>query len=310
MTDAARPPGRPIDATAIVMGVAFATIWSSAFSSAKIALADAPPFLMLGLRFLISGLAAVAIAAALGQRFPRTRRVWTLIVVFGLCQNTLYLGLNFLAMTTVPAGLAAIIASALPLIVAAMGWAQGERLSALGLLGLALGFGGVVLIMWGRIEGGVDPYGVGLCLVGLMALAVATRVVAGATAGGGLLMAVGLQMLVGSATLFPIGFAFESVESVNPTFSLGIAFAYTTIMPGVVATLIWFALVNRIGATAASSFHFLNPGLGVGVAALVVGEQVGWIDATGVAIVTAGIAAVQLARRRADAAARTSGPAA
>jgi drug/metabolite transporter (DMT)-like permease len=304
MTDAARqpastiPPERRIDATAVLMGVAFATIWSSAFSSAKIALVDAPPFLMLGFRFLLSGLAAVALAAALGQRLPRDRRVWTLIAVFGFCQNTLYLGLNFLAMTTVPAGLAAIIASALPLIVAAIGWAQGERLPLLGLLGLAVGFAGVVLIMWGRIEGGVDPVGVALCVAGLLALAVATRVVAGATAGGDLLMIVGLQMLVGSATLFPVGFAFESVHDVNPTLSLGLAFAYTTIMPGLVATLIWFALVNRIGATAASAFHFLNPGLGVGVAAIVVGETLSWIDAAGVAIVTMGIAAVQLAKRR------------
>jgi drug/metabolite transporter (DMT)-like permease len=308
MTDAAslperageRPPQRPIDATAALMGVAFAAIWSSAFTSAKIALADAPPFLMLGLRFAISGVVAVAIAAAMGQRLPRSRWTWTLIALFGICQNTLYLGLNFLAMTTVPAGLAAIIASALPLIVAAMGWARGESLSALGLFGLATGFAGVVLIMWGRIGGGVDPQGVALCLIGLLALAVATRVVAGATAGGGLLMAVGLQMLVGSATLFPIGFLFESPDAVNPTLSLALAFAYTTIMPGVVATLIWFALVNRIGATAASAFHFLNPGLGVGTAALVLGEPLSWIDAGGVAIVTLGIAAVQLAKRRAQ----------
>jgi hypothetical protein len=78
MSDAARqpasaaPPERRIDATAVLMGVAFAAIWSSAFSSAKIALADAPPFLMLGLRFAAVGRsAAVAIAAALGQRLPR-----------------------------------------------------------------------------------------------------------------------------------------------------------------------------------------------------------------------------------------------
>ena len=297
-TSAAKAQSR-VDATAVLMGVAFAAIWSSAFTSAKIALADAPPFLMLGLRFALSGVAAVAIAAAMGQRLPRSRRVLGLIALFGFCQNTLYLGLNFLAMTVVPAGLAAIIASALPLLVAAMGWAQGERLSLLGAVGLALGFGGVVLIMWGRIEGGVDPVGVALCVLGLLALAVATRVVAGATAGGGLLMAVGLQMLVGSVTLFPIGLAFESVSNVTPTLSLGLAFAYTTIMPGLVATLIWFALVNRIGATAASAFHFLNPGFGVGIAALVIGEQITWVDAAGVAIVTAGIAAVQAARRRA-----------
>jgi drug/metabolite transporter (DMT)-like permease len=300
MTDAARAAPAPrIDATAILMGVAFATIWSSAFSSAKIALQDAPPFLMLGVRFAISGTLAILIALALGQRLPRTRRAWALAAAFGICQNTLYLGLNFLAMTTTPAGLAAIIASALPLVVAAMRAVMGERLPWLALFGLALGFAGVVTIMWGRVTGGADPVGLALCVAGVLALGIATLVVAGATAGEGLLMIVGVQMLVGAATLLPIGFAFESVADVNPTLSLGLAFAYTTIMPGLVATLIWFALVNRIGATRAASFHFLNPALGVGVAALVVGETIGWIDAAGVAVVTAGIAAVQLSRRAA-----------
>jgi hypothetical protein len=126
-------------------------------------------------------------------------------------------------------------------------------MSALGLAGLATGFAGVLLIMGGRIGGGVDLVGLGLCLGGVLALAVATRMLRGATAGGGLLMAVGLQMLVGAATLLPIGFLFESVGDVRPTLALGLAFAYTTVMPGLVATLIWFALVNRIGATAASS---------------------------------------------------------
>jgi drug/metabolite transporter (DMT)-like permease len=159
----------------------------------------------------------------------------------------------------------------------------------------------VVLIMWGRITGGADPFGVGLCVIGLLALGVATLVARGAAQGESVLMVVGLQMLVGSATLLPVGLVFESMEDVTPTLSLGLAFAYTTVMPGLVATVIWFRLVARIGATAASAFHFLNPGLGVGVAALVVGEAVGWIDALGVAIVTAGIAAVQIARRRAGA---------
>ncbi len=283
------------------MGLGFAVIWSSAFTSAKIALVDAPPFLMLSVRFALAGAAAVALAAALGQRAPRGLRAWMLIVVFGLCQNGLYLGLNFLAMTRVPAGLAAIIASALPLAVAAFGRiALGERLGALGLAGLAAGFAGVLTIMIGRIAGGADPLGVALCAGGLLALALATLAARGISLGGGLLMAVGLQMLVGAAALAPVGLAFESVAQVRPTLSLGLAFAYMTLVAGVLATLVWFALVGRVGATAAASYHFLNPAFGVGIAALLLGEPVGALDLAGVAVISAGIAAVQIARRRAQ----------
>jgi len=288
---------RSMDGLALLMGVGFAVIWSSAFTSAKIALVDAPPFLMLAARFTLSGVVGVLVALAMGQRLPRDRRVWLAIALFGLCQNTLYLGLNFWAMTRVPAGLAAIIASALPLMVAALGRiAFGERLPWLGVAGLAVGLSGVVLIMGGRVAGGADTAGVAACAGGLLALAVATLSLRGMAGGVGVLMAVGLQMLVGAAALWPIGLALEDPGAVNPTASLALAFAYTTIFPGLVATVIWFTLVARIGATAASAFHFLNPALGVGIAALLLGETMGWVDAAGVALVTVAILAVQRAR--------------
>jgi len=51
-----------------------------------------------------------------------------------------------------------------------------------------------------------------------------------------------------------------------------VAFIYTTLVPGLLATLIWFLLVGRIGAVRASTFHFLNPFFGVLVAAVLLGE--------------------------------------
>ena len=60
--------------------------------------------------------------------------------MFGLCQNALYLGLNFIAMQWVEASLAVIIAASMPLIVAALGWAfRGERVPPLGMAGLVAG---------------------------------------------------------------------------------------------------------------------------------------------------------------------------
>ena len=60
--------------------------------------------------------------------------------------------------------------------------------------------------------------------------------------------------------------------------------------------MIWFVLVRRIGATRAATFHFLNPFFGVATAALILGEPVTARDLIGVAIIMAGILAVQLAR--------------
>ena len=290
---------RPVDWVAIVMGISFALMWSSAFTSAKIAVTDAPPFVLLTFRFFLSGLMAMGIAAAMGQKLPSSRRIWLMILIIGVCQNSLYLGLNFLAMTEVPAGLAAIIASSLPLTVALAGAVfLKARLVRLAVLGLAIGFGGVLLIMAGRIEGGVSIMGLVCCVIGVIALTVATLVVKGADLGRDLLMIVGLQMLAGSVTLLPVALLFESTSDINWTWRLAAAFAYTTIVPGVIATIIWFRLVRRIGATHAATYHFLNPAFGVVVASLLLGEQLDMVDWTGVVMITASILLVQLSGRK------------
>lgn len=282
----------------MAMGVAFAFMWSSAFTSAKIALLYAPPLTILSLRFLLSGAIALAVARLLDQPWPHRTEHWRRIVLLGVCQNALYLGLFFVAMTTVPAGLAAIIASAMPLVVASAGAVVlNDRLPWIGLVGLALGFGGVILIVQDRLGGDLDGLGLLLCVIGVAALALATLIVRHAELGSGLWMVVGLQMLVGSLTLAPFALGLEWGAPVDVTTPLVLAFLYTTLVPGLAATLVWFALIQRIGAAEASAYHFLNPAFGVAVAWMLLGEPLGHFDVAGVAVVALGILLVQRARR-------------
>ena len=285
-----------LDFRAILMGLAFALIWSSAFSSARIIVADASPQASLSLRFFLSGLIGVAIARMMGQTWHLTRDQWRATIIFGVCQNAMYLGLNFVAMQWVEAGLASIIASSMPLMVAFAIWAIfRERLPGLGIAGLALGFVGVVIIMQARLSAGVDVTGVVLCVIGAVALTVATLMMRGASSGGNLMMIVGLQMFVGAIVL-AVASALTETIYVNPSSKWVLAFAYTTLAPGLLATWIWFSLVERIGAVKAATFHFLNPFFGVAIAALILGETLSLRDTIGVAIITIGILAVQLAR--------------
>ena len=286
-----------MDFKAILMGLAFAAMWSSAFTSARVIVEYAPPLTALALRFLISGLLGVLIALALGQSARLSRRQWAGVFVFGICQNALYLGLNFIAMQTIDASLAAIIASTMPLLVALSGWlVLGNRIRPLGIAGLVAGVVGVALIMGARLQGGVDVYGLVLCLVGVISLTVATLAVLGASSGGNVLMIVGLQMLVGSAVLAVPALAFETLDIIW-TWQLVVAFLYTTLIPGLAATWVWFLLVGRIGAVRASTFHFLNPFLGVAIAAVILGEAIGFLDILGVAVIAGGILAVQLSKQ-------------
>lgn len=287
-----------MDLRAILMGLAFALMWSSAFTSARIIVADAPPLMALALRFAISGTIGVAIAFLLGQSARLTRHQWGAVILFGICQNGLYLGLNFVAMRTIEASLAAIIASTMPLLVAlASRFVFGEAIKPLGFIGLLAGTIGVAIIMGARLSGGVDLTGLILCGIGVLALTFATLAVRGASSGGNLLMVVGLQMLVGSAALAPFAIMLETFE-ITYSWKLAAAFSYTILVPGLAATWVWFALVARIGTVKAATFHFLNPFLGVAVAALLLGEPLGGLDALGVLVIMLGILAVQLSKQR------------
>ena len=285
-----------MDIKAIFLGLAFAFMWSSAFTSGHIIVSSAPPLTALALRFLISGLIGVLLARYLGQTWTLTKKQWIATFIFGVFQNALYLGLTFVAMQTIEASLAAIVASAMPLMVALLGWLVfKERINGVGFIGLVAGLFGVLLIMGTRVNSGVDLFGLVVCIIGMFGLTFATLAVRGASSGGNLLMVVGLQMLVGSFTLFVVAFQTETI-SVNYTWSLLAAFSYTTLVPGLLATWVWFVLVARIGAVRASTFHFLNPFFGILIAATILGEAITFMDTIGVIIIAMGILAVQLAR--------------
>ncbi|HSM42230.1 MAG TPA: DMT family transporter, partial [Afifellaceae bacterium] len=199
---------------------------------------------------------------------------------------------------TIEASVAVIIASLLPLAVAfSSRLFFGEQLSWLGFAGLVIGFAGAVMIMSGRIaSGNVDMTGIALMVTALLSLTAATLLLRDALPRGDVLMIVGLQMLVGSFVLLPFALVLETWE-VNWGWRLAGAFTYTILVPGIAATVTWFWLVRRIGPTRAATYHFLNPFLGVAVAALVLNETVSLRDLAGVAIVAGGILAVQLSRR-------------
>lgn len=286
-----------MDLRALGMGVAFAFMWSSAFSSARIIVADASPLFSLAARFLVSGLLGVIIARAMGQSWHLTRVQWRATILFGVCQNALYLGLNFVAMQWIEASMATIIASTMPLLVALATWLIfREKLGPVGIAGLVAGAVGVAVIMGARISGGTDVIGILLCLGGALALTFATLAIRGATSGGNFMMIVGLQMLIGAAVLAVVALAVETPR-VEPSWKLLAAFVYTTLVPGLLATFVWVLLLDRIGAVRAATFHFLNPVFGVAVAWLLLGERMTAMDLVGVAIITGGILAVQLARQ-------------
>ena len=274
----------------ILLGVGFAFIWASAFPSAKIAVQFWPPFLFLFFRFSLAGIFSILLGAYLGQRFQFDRRSLLLIVVFGLVQNGLYLGLIFLALTKIDANVSVIIASILPLTVAFFSWILFKtKMSLVGLCGLVVGLFGVLLIMLQRVEREYEMLGIALCLLGLLATTFSTLIITKININkNNILIVVGLQMLAGSLFLLPLSYFFE-VWSVSFSITFLFTFLYIAAFPGIIGPVIWFYLQKEIGAVKYSSFHFLVPFFGIGISYFLLGETPTLTDILGVFIIIFGL---------------------
>tara|TARA_B110000967_G_C18832365_1_gene534770 strand:+ start:471 stop:1037 length:567 start_codon:yes stop_codon:yes gene_type:complete len=184
----------------------------------------------------------------------------------------------------------------MPLIVAFLGWIIfRDRLKPLAIFGLVLGFIGVLIIMNTRIQNINDLGAIILCVLGAISLAIATLSVKNATSGGNLWIIVGYQMIIGSIALLPFALLLEEIN-IAWSFKLIIAFFYTTLIPGLLATWVWFVLVSKVGAVKGATYHFLNPFFGVLIAYIILKESIGLSDYIGVIVVSVGIIIVQISR--------------
>jgi drug/metabolite transporter (DMT)-like permease len=270
---------------------AFCLLWSSAFAVAKLALADCPPLFLLAARFLLAGVIVLAAAVVLRAPWRLTGGDIAVLALLGVVNNALYLGLNYVGMQSISAGLSALIVSANPVLTAllAAGF-LGERMTWRKAAGLLLGVGGVAFIVEHRITGAIDsPVGIAFTAAAVVSMVGGTILFKKLAPGGGLWIGNGVQNLAGGLALVPFALGFESVSNVVPSWRLLAALAYLVLLVSLFGFLLWFHLLTVAGATAASAYHFLMPPLGMLFGWLLLGEQVALPDLIGILPVALGI---------------------
>lgn len=275
-----------------LMVIAFVVLWSSAFAAAKIAVADSPPLLFLAARFLAAGAAMLALAPLCGVRWTLSWRDVALFAALGVANQALFLGIGYVALTHgVSAGLASLIISANPILTAVLAVALlGERMTWAKIAGLVLGLAGVAFIVQSRIELGTDAWGgIVLCALALVSLVGGTMLFKLFAPRHGLWIGNGVQSLAAGIVVLPFALAFESFANIVPTTSLILALAYNVLFVSVFAYLLWFRILQVSGATAASSYHFLIPPLGMLFGWLLLGEHLEPADLFGIVPVALGI---------------------
>ena len=162
------------------------------------------------------------------------------------------------------------------------------------ILGLALGFGGVVGVMLARNgTAGARPSEVGLAFIGV-ASNVASTVLFKRARGSTDLMAINtIQLLGAGLVLVPVAALAYGMPRVVLTSELTWSFVYLVAVLSVGASMLWFWLLSRGAASRVSAFYFLTPIFGLLFGAVLLGESVGLGDAIGLVAVAVGIVLVQ-----------------
>ncbi|GAC1579822.1 MAG: DMT family transporter [Candidatus Elarobacter sp.] len=272
-------------------------LWASAYVPSKIGAVESSPLWFLVLRFAAAGLIALAIAIALGARLPRTRREWAWTLVLGALGNALYLGCTYIALQHMGSGVGAIVASTNPLLLALVAPALlAEPLTRNKIVGMLLGFGGVVAIVLVRAGSGTaEPADVALALFGVMGSVASTVVFKRFCAGMDLRAVTGLQLLAASIVLFPAALLLEGAPHASWSPELIASFAYCVAVMSIGASLLWFWLLTHGEASRVSAYYFLTPVFGLALAALLLHEPVGARDVGGLIAIAGGISLAQRA---------------
>jgi probable blue pigment (indigoidine) exporter len=280
-----------------------AVAWGSCFVLIRWGLRDAPVLWFAALRALLAG--AALLAAALWAPGKRRERLvlhgasaWALTGVLALMNVTVAFGAMVASTTGTTTGVASVLANAQALLVVLPAWwLFGERVRAGELAGVALGFGGLVLV--------AAPSGAGrgawlalLAAVGITAGALLARLLADID----VLVLGAWQFLVGGAVLAGAAVLVEGAPVISWTPRFTAALAALALAATALPYVLWFAELRRASLTAVTAWTLLVPVAGVVLAVVVLGEGVTLLEGAGDAIV---VVALVLVARSGRAAARS-----
>lgn len=276
-------------------------VWGSTYLAIRIGVQVLPPALFAGVRFLIAGLLMLLYAWWRGAQLPRAARDWRNITVTSLLMLAGANGLVTWSEQWIESNQAALIIATSALWLSWMGtWGpQGERLNALTILGLALGFGGVAVLVHSGLSLKSAPY---LAYAGLILSPVLWA--AGSVwsrrepVGCPPAMTAALQTLIAGVVMSTLGVALgEPARWVWERDSL-LALAYLILFGSCLAYGAYFWLVHQVPPARLGTYAYVNPAVAVLLGWWLLDEHLNATQVLGTVIILAGVVLVTLAARQ------------
>ncbi len=274
------------------MPVLFVLLWSTGFIGAKFGLPYAPPLKFLLWRFVFVILLMSAIVLATRAAWPRGMQ-WLHVAVAGILLQAGYLGGVFAAISLgMTAGLSALIVSLQPILTAFAGPLVGERVNRRQWLGLVLGLGGVVMVVWNKLSLGVIAAdSLALTVLALVSITAGTLYQKRYCGAQDLRTQSVVQFVAAGLVLLPLSLAFESRPVVwSGEFIFAIGWLVVVLSLGAISLLL--VLIRRGAATSVSSLMYLVPAVTAVMAWLMFGETLTVLAVAGMLVAVVGVALV------------------
>ncbi|MEM6740469.1 MAG: DMT family transporter [Pseudomonadota bacterium] len=261
--------------------VLLALFWALNWPMMKIGLTVLEPWTFRATLVFIGGAGCLLMARAFGQSIAISRADLKPLLWLTLFQGVLWNAASGFGIAWVDAGRASVLAFTMPI------WATllsilflGERVTLRRTLGLALGMGAMVLLLWPALAAvGQELAGGLLMLSGAICWAIATIIVKAVRWDMGVLALSGWQFFLASGPLLAAAFLLgEPATLLDLDWGTGAVFAYSALIPMIFCQAVWFTVVQRLPTSLASTGTLLVPPLGVLLSALILGEAVGVLE--------------------------------
>ena len=292
----------PTDTVILIVSLLFVLLWSTGHITSKLGLPYIEPFRFLSIRFFLSAVLLGIIALAVRAPWPRDRWQVLHILIAGLLMHAAYLGGVFLSIHLgLAAGALAVITGIQPILTGvAVGPVFGEKVTMRQWTGLALGFGGVALVMWEKtaIEG-TPTIALGAAVLCLAAITVGTLYQKRFCGDHDIRSLNALQLGASAVVCGVITFTFET-GVVDWSGELIFAIGWQVIVLSVITYSLFYWLLRQGEAIRVTSLFYLMPPTPAVMGYFLFGETFGFYGFAGLFVAMLGFSVVYHFKRPAD----------
>jgi len=287
---------RPRDAALLVL---LALIWGNSFLFIKLAVATVPTLWIVTIRMVLGACLLFIIARSTGQQAPSDFRTFLKLGLIGIFGSALPWAAQAWAQRFLDSGLTSVLNAATPVatLLLALVMRQ-ERLYLNRVLGLALSVVGTLVVVGVEVRAGRSSLALAAALLATFGYALAA-VLTRAHVSGRMsnTWAAASQLVWGVAFLGPLAWSTEGPPPTHLSPLVLCALLALGLLGTGLAFLIYFTLLQRVGATNTSMVTYLVPVVGLSSGALVLGERFGANVFLGALVMIVGVWLAQRAPR-------------